>query len=80
MEWRLFPPTMVLAAPPGTPIIRASCLRGIIGAAPGDIVEVRPAAEMLATLDGKDTLNDLPFMPEMLQCVGRRFLCRQAWR
>ena len=32
---------------------------------PGDIVEVRPAAEILATLDADGTLDDMPFMPEM---------------
>ena len=40
---------------------------------PGDIVEVRPAAEILATLDAEGSLDAMPFMPEMLQYVGRRF-------
>ena len=40
---------------------------------PGDLVEVRPAAEILASLDTEGALNALPFMPEMLQYVGRRF-------
>ena len=40
---------------------------------PGDIVEVRPAAEILATLDESGALDNMPFMPEMLQYVGRRF-------
>jgi hypothetical protein len=40
---------------------------------PGDIVEVRPAAEILATLDAEASLDAVPFMPEMLQYVGRRF-------
>ena len=39
----------------------------------GDIVEVRPAAEILATLDETGAYDDMPFMPEMLQYVGRRF-------
>ena len=39
----------------------------------GDIVEVRPAAEILATLDENGAYDDMPFMPEMLQYVGRRF-------
>jgi hypothetical protein len=39
---------------------------------PGDIVEVRPPAEILATLDAQGSLDALPFMPEMLQYVGRR--------
>jgi hypothetical protein len=40
---------------------------------PGDVVEVRPAAEILATLDEKGALDDLPFMPEMFTQIGRRF-------
>jgi hypothetical protein len=39
----------------------------------GDIVEVRSAAEILATLDENGALDDMPFMPEMLPYVGRRF-------
>jgi hypothetical protein len=39
----------------------------------GDVVEVRTAAEILATLDENGAYDDLPFMPEMLQYVGRRF-------
>jgi hypothetical protein len=39
----------------------------------GDIVEVRPAAEILATLDENGAYDDMPFMPEMLQYIGRRF-------
>ena len=39
----------------------------------GQVVEVRPAAEILATLDDDATTGGLPFMPEMLRFVGRRF-------
>ncbi|MCF6469346.1 hypothetical protein FAF44_13230 [Nonomuraea sp. MG754425] len=38
----------------------------------GDLVEVRSAAEILATLDERGELDDLPFMPEMLAFCGRR--------
>lgn len=38
---------------------------------PGDVVEVRPAAEILATLDAEGRLDGLPFMPEMLALIGR---------
>jgi hypothetical protein len=38
-----------------------------------DIVEVRPPAEILATLDEKGALSGVPFMPEMLQFAGQRF-------
>ncbi|HET9120222.1 MAG TPA: hypothetical protein VFN72_06785 [Solirubrobacterales bacterium] len=40
---------------------------------PGDVVEVRSAAEILATLDGQSAMDQLPFMPEMLAHVGRRY-------
>ena len=39
----------------------------------GDVVEVRPAEEILATLDEHGKLDGLPFMPEMLQFCGRRY-------
>jgi hypothetical protein len=39
----------------------------------GDLVEVRPAAEILATLDARGVLDGLPFMPEMLAFCGQRF-------
>jgi hypothetical protein len=38
----------------------------------GDVVEVRSAAEILATLDENGALDSMPFMPEMLQYCGRR--------
>jgi hypothetical protein len=40
----------------------------------GDVVEVRSPGEILATLDERGTLDDLPFMPEMAAFCGRRFL------
>jgi len=39
----------------------------------GDLVEVRSAGEILATLDDQGTLGAMPFMPEMIQYLGRRF-------
>lgn len=39
----------------------------------GDLVEVRPAAEILATLDESGCIDGMPFMPEMLAFCGRRF-------
>jgi hypothetical protein len=38
----------------------------------GDLVEVRSAAEILATLDERGELDSLPFMPEMLKFCGQR--------
>ena len=40
---------------------------------PGDLVEVRSEAEILATLNEKGTLDNLPFMPEMLKFCGKTF-------
>lgn len=37
----------------------------------GDLVEVRSAEEILATLDASGRLDGLPFMPEMLAWCGR---------
>lgn len=39
----------------------------------GDIVEVRSAAEIAATLDANGQLDGIPFMPEMVPLCGRRF-------
>jgi hypothetical protein len=39
----------------------------------GDWVEVRPLAEIMATLDDNGALEAAPFMPEMAQYAGRRF-------
>ena len=39
----------------------------------GDLVEVRSPAEILATLDERGALDELPFMPEMVAFCGRRF-------
>jgi hypothetical protein len=39
----------------------------------GDWVEVRSAGEILATLDDRQCLDGLPFMPEMLPYCGKRF-------
>lgn len=48
---------------------------------PGDLVEVRSAADILATLDDKGTLDKLPFMPEMLAFCGRQFrVAREAFK
>jgi hypothetical protein len=40
---------------------------------PGDVVEVRSPAEIMATLDERAATENMPFMPEMLQFAGRRF-------
>lgn len=39
----------------------------------GQTVEVRSEGEVLSTLDEKDTLDGLPFMPEMRRFCGKRF-------
>lgn len=38
---------------------------------PGDLVRVRGASEIFATLDERGMLDGLPFMPEMLKYCGR---------
>jgi hypothetical protein len=40
----------------------------------GDVVEVKPADEILGGLDERGELDALPFMPEMLQFCGRRLV------
>jgi hypothetical protein len=40
----------------------------------GDLAEVRSPSEILATLDDGGMLEQLPFMPEMLPYIGRRFV------
>jgi hypothetical protein len=39
----------------------------------GDVVEVKSAAEIHATLDSDASIDGMPFMPEMLQYSGKRF-------
>jgi len=39
----------------------------------GDLVEVRSAGEIVATLDDHGALGAMPFMPEMIQYLGHRF-------
>ena len=39
----------------------------------GDLVAVRALPEILKTLDAKGTLEDLPFMPEMIEYCGEHF-------
>ncbi len=39
----------------------------------GDLVEVRTKEEILATLDERGTLDNMPFMPEMLSFCGKTF-------
>ena len=46
--------------------------RAAIALEPGDLVEVRSAAEVVSSLDGDGKLDGLPFMPEMLAFCGRR--------
>jgi hypothetical protein len=39
----------------------------------GDVVEVKSPEEILATLDGQASLDELPFMPEMMKFAGKQF-------
>ena len=48
---------------------------------PGDVVEVRSAAEIFATLDAHGTRDKLPFMPEMIKFCGKQFrVAAQAFK
>ena len=40
---------------------------------PGEVVEVKSADEILASLDENGSIDGLPFMPEMLRLAGQRF-------
>jgi hypothetical protein len=42
----------------------------------GDWVMVRSAEEVLATLDSNARLEEIPFMPEMLRCCGKKYRVR----
>ena len=44
-----------------------------LGLHAGEVVEVRSAGEILATLGPDGRLDGLPFMPEMLQFSGKQF-------
>lgn len=66
------------------PAVRSAAIRNDAAAPagrrplrPGDLVEVKSIAEILATLDGDGKLGGLPFMPEMLPFCGRQF---RVWR
>jgi hypothetical protein len=45
--------------------------REVLGLKPGELVRVRSASEIFATLDDRGTVDGLPFMPEMLKYCGR---------
>ena len=40
---------------------------------PGELVEVKTPAEIAQTLDAEGTVDQLPFMREMVECCGKRF-------
>ncbi|MCI0548310.1 MAG: hypothetical protein L0027_13625, partial [Candidatus Rokubacteria bacterium] len=44
-----------------------------LGLRPGELVQVRTEAEILATLDARGAIDGMLFMPEMLQYCGRQF-------
>ena len=43
----------------------------------GDWVEIKSKVEILAALDERGCLDDLPFMPQMLEQCGKRFQIRR---
>lgn len=55
-------------------VFKGNCRKNfVLNFRAGEIVEVCSENEILATLDGNDTLEGLPFMPEMRKYCGRRF-------
>lgn len=48
-----------------------------LGLRAGEWVEVRSREEILSTLDKNGRLDELPFMPEMFDCCGKRF---RVWK
>jgi hypothetical protein len=50
----------------------------VLGLKVGDLVEVRSADEILATLDERGELENLPFMPEMLAFCGQRLTVKKV--
>ena len=59
-------------------MVKFGFLKYLSGYRAGDWVEVKSAKEILATLDDKGRLDHLPFMPEMLQFCGKRFLVSKS--
>ena len=43
----------------------------------GELVEVRPLAEILSTLNKQARLDELPFMPQMIHCCGKQYRVRK---
>ncbi len=65
-----------------TATLENACTNSVTGKfLPGDLVEVLSETEILATLDENGSLENLPFMPEMLRFCGRTFrVSRQAFK
>ncbi len=61
------------AAPVPTDQAGSFILTHLVGLRVGDLVEVRTREEIFKTLDARASLDELPFMPEMLPYCGRRF-------
>jgi hypothetical protein len=63
----------------GLPVTRPSAVTrvtsaphpGVLDLEPGERVRVRPAREILSTLNERGTLDNLPFMPEMVKYCGQ---------
>jgi hypothetical protein len=53
-------------------VVTGSRASGVLNLRVGETVEVLGEAEIMATLDGRGELDQLPFMPEMLAFCGRR--------
>lgn len=69
----LFYSGLAQTAPNDRPSPHYAALMTQDGLRPGDLVEVKSAAEIAQTLDADGMLDYLPFMAEMLDFCGRRF-------
>ena len=49
----------------------------VLGLRPGELVRVRAASEIFATLDDRGELDGMPFMPEMVRYCGQTFSVTQ---
>ena len=57
---------------------RSATTASVDGLRVGDLVEVRSAEEIMATLDDRGELENLPFMPEMLKFCGQRLTVQKV--
>jgi glycosyltransferase involved in cell wall biosynthesis len=70
LDWPT-PMDVHLAHPSDVSQVAKSAHPRVLDLEPGELVRVRPAREILSTLDERGALENLPFMPEMVKYCGR---------